>query len=413
MRDWLKQSQKGFIPLFLLIPFIIVATIIATLSVSKIIEKSNKVANISQQIEQQTEQKESELDKTTDPKTPEPLVQEIAELKKQVESLRSPPKVKEQIVSLPPQTIPTPTISSDLKIELYASRYSLPANGEAISFITAEVKDKNGKVVESFKGEIEFNTTAGVLIPNKTTAKNGSAYVELQASTVPANLTITAQSGSVKSNSINLSFTVVATSAPNQSTKLPITSGDLEAVVALGCPSILYGIGSGVIISSDGFIMTNHHVVQNNPCDVYISNSFNTVATRRYKAGFIESNSTLDIAILKITYDANGNSIQGTTFPYFSKGYFSEDRVGQEIRLLGYPDFGGSSSKPTLTQGIISGEEKPFVKTDVKSSAGSSGGAVLDNSKNLIGIWKGILIGRDENIGYFVNIEEIRKWRNY
>lgn len=411
MRNWLKQSQKGFISLFILIPLVVIATIVATLSVPKIIEKS-KTANISQQIER----KESELDDTTNSENQELLSQEIAELKKQIESLTSPSKTKEQVAVLPPKStpipipIPTPTISLDLRIELSASRYSLPANGEAISFITAEVRDKNNKVVESFNREIEFNTTAGVLIPSKTLAKNGSAFTQLQASTVPANLTITAQSGNIKSNSINLSFTAVATSAPSQNAKLPITSGDLEAIVALDCVN---GIGSGVIISSDGLIMTNHHVAKNNPCDVYISNSFSAVVTKRYRAGFIESNSTLDIAILKITHDANGNSIQGATFNYFSKGQFSEDKVGQEIRLLGYPDFGGSPSKPTLTQGIISGEEKPFVKTDVKSSAGSSGGAVLDNSKKLIGIWKGRLQGSNDDIGVFINIEEIRKWRNY
>lgn len=403
--NWLKQSQRGFINLFLLIPLIIVATVVATLSVPKIIEK-NRVANISQQIEQ----KELELDNTNNSKTQEPLVQEIAELRKQVESLKLPSKTKEQVVSLPPKTISIPTISpvisSDLKIQLSASRYSLPANGEAVSFITAEVRDKNGRIVESFNREIEFNTTAGVLTPNKTVAKNGSAFVQLQASTVPTNLTVTAQSENIKSNSINLSFYLTPTQEPTVN-KLPINSSDLSILVALVCEN---GVGSGVIIGPNGWVLTNDHVAKGKPCDVYISDSFSSVATKRYKAGFVISNQSLDVAVLKINQDLNGNEVSGLN--YIQKGQSGNLQIGDEIRLLGYPDFGLPSyyGKPTLTQGIVSGEEGVYVKTDVKSSGGSSGGPVLDNSKRLVGIWVGVFIGSNENIGHFLKIDTIENW---
>lgn len=405
------HNQSGFISLFVLIPVIIIATVVVTLSVPKLLSGDNRLELSS--ISKQIEQKETEIEAITGSASQEAPNQELVKLKIELEDLKNSqatktPIPKTQISTTTNTPAGTLTSNQNLKIELSASRYSLPANGQAVAFITAQVLSLSGKIDESFSGIIEFQTTAGVLIPAKVSAQNGSAYTELQASTVPTNLTITAQSGDIKSNSINLSFSSVPSSTPT-GIKLNVSSSDLEAVVALRCDSS-GGDGSGVIFTPDGKILTNYHVTKGNPCDVYISPSFNQEAVMKYRAGIITSNQSLDVSILQIAGDANYKYVSGLNIPYLKPGPNSDTQIGDEVRLLGYPDFGGLQNKPTLTQGVTSGEEGSYIKTDVKSSAGSSGGPVIDNSKSLVGIWVGIYLGSNDNIGRFLKIDVIRQW---
>ena len=410
----MDKKINGFISLLVLVPLLVVVTVAVTLGVSKTINKENNTANISEKLQVE--------ESNTNNSIQDNIAKELADLKNKLSVLEksnsSSPTPSKQPTPKPTATPNTPTntpiVQSDLKIELSASRYSLPANGEAISFITAEVRDKNGKIVESFSGQIEFQTTAGVLVPTKVNAKNGSAYTELQSSTVPANLTITAQSGNIKSNSINLSFSIMATLAPI--IKFGIEDNDIQAVVALICPSGNLGWGSGVIFSSDGKIVTNQHVVDGATiCDVYASNNMGDAARLKYKAYVISQSTNPDAAILKIYTDANNKPLSEYNFNYLNIGDSSDLKIGTEIMALGYPLLKiGSSYDPsntiTLTKGVISGLTSNYVKTDIQFSGGNSGGPIINADRQVIGIATLIIDGDRGQLRGFIEINKIAQW---
>lgn len=407
-----RLKQSGFAPLFILIPLIVVITITATLGVPRILNNRNQTANISEQIEQKEKELE-ELRAASISQNQDALAQELLALKKELDAIKNTsqnkPSTTKQTTPKPTST-PTPTPEESLRIILSASRYSLPANGEAVSFITAEIKDRNGRVVESFSGSIEFQTTAGVLVPVTVNAKNGTAYTELRSSTVPINLNVIAQSGSIKSNSINLSFSVPSTPIPI--TEFNIDDNDVRAVVALKCPPGNDVWGSGVIFSSDGKILTNYHVEDDaGTCDVFIADDSRTSAKFKYKAYTMAKSDSPDIAILKIYVDQNSKPVTDVSFNYIEIGDSTILKIGDPIMVLGYPDFGSASNTVTLTRGVVSGTTTEYIKTDTKISGGNSGGPVIDKNKRLVGIATGTFSGdREELLGAFIGTEKISQW---
>ena len=412
----LGSKQLGFVSLFILILLIVVITAAVTFGIPKILRNQSQTANISEQI-QQKEKELEELRAVVASQSQENLAQELLALKKELEALKSNSPKPSATKQITPKPTSTPIITAPeegLKIVLSASRYSLPANGEAISFITAEIRNKNNGLVESFSGEIEFNTSAGVLIPNKVVAKNGTSYTELQASTVPTNLTITAQSGNIKSNSINLSFSTPSTPAPVA--EFNIEDNDIQAVVALICPPGNPGWGSGVIFSSDGRIITNQHVVDGATiCDVYASNNMGDAARLKYKAYVISQSANPDAAILKIYTDADNKPLSEYNFNYLNLGNSSGLKIGTEIMALGYPLLKiGSSYDPsntiTLTKGVISGLTSDYVKTDIQFSGGNSGGPIINTDKQVIGIATLIIDGDRGQLRGFIEINKIAQW---
>jgi len=134
------------------------------------------------------------------------------------------------------------------------------------------------------------------------------------------------------------------------------------------------GVGSGFIISTDGFIMTNHHVVDG--ADEIIV----TLADKReYKARLIGSDRRTDVALVKVT--ASG-------LPALKMGDPNKLRVGEWVMAIGSP-FGLEN---TVTAGIVSakgrdtGEYLPFIQTDVAVNPGNSGGPLLNLRGEVVGI---------------------------
>ena len=136
------------------------------------------------------------------------------------------------------------------------------------------------------------------------------------------------------------------------------------------------GFGSGFIISEDGYIVTNAHVVDN--ADEI------TVALpdrREYTATLVGSDERSDIALLKVN---------ATGLPVLTLGDSASVNVGQWVLAIGSP-FG---FEYTATQGIISAlsrslpEENyvPFIQTDVAVNPGNSGGPLFDTAGNVIGV---------------------------
>jgi len=157
--------------------------------------------------------------------------------------------------------------------------------------------------------------------------------------------------------------------------------------------------GTGFCISSNGIIVTNHHVIENaNSIKVKgINSDFNTV----YKAKVLVSDKNNDLALIQIN-DYKFNSI--IAIPYTIKTSLAG--VGENIFVLGYPLRASMGDEIKLTNGIIS--SKTGFQGDISSyqisapvQPGNSGGPLFDSQGNLIGIINAKHIGA-ENASYAV-----------
>ncbi|KKP36848.1 MAG: hypothetical protein UR27_C0012G0005 [Candidatus Peregrinibacteria bacterium GW2011_GWA2_33_10] len=154
--------------------------------------------------------------------------------------------------------------------------------------------------------------------------------------------------------------------------------------------------GSGSIISADGFILTNYHVVfdaedEDKALDAFeICFSFNSGSEPicEYTASLVASYKEKDLALLKLDEaDIRGNSFKNVPFYTYQKD--KELKVGDTIKIIGYPGTGGDTL--TTTQGVISGfseaedsqEPLTYIKSDADISEGSSGGTTVDEQGNI------------------------------
>lgn len=134
------------------------------------------------------------------------------------------------------------------------------------------------------------------------------------------------------------------------------------------------GVGSGFIISADGYIMTNAHVVDGAD-EVYVT----LTDKREFKAKIIGVDKRTDVALVKI---------EGNNLPSLTIGDSDKIRVGEWVIAIGSP-FGLDN---TVTAGIVSakardtGEYLPLVQTDVAVNPGNSGGPLINMRGEVIGI---------------------------
>lgn len=141
--------------------------------------------------------------------------------------------------------------------------------------------------------------------------------------------------------------------------------------------------GSGVIISPDGYIVTNNHVVENaNRLEISLDNN------KRYEAKVIGTDPTTDLALLKI---------DGEDLPYVRFGDSDKTKIGEWVLAVGNP----FDLNSTVTAGIISAKARnirilenvenglaveAFLQTDAVVNPGNSGGALVNLAGELIGI---------------------------
>lgn len=141
--------------------------------------------------------------------------------------------------------------------------------------------------------------------------------------------------------------------------------------------------GSGVIISADGYIVTNNHVVENaDVLDVTLSNK------KSYKAKVIGTDPAYDLAVIKI---------EAAGLPFLLYGNSDEVKIGQWVLALGYP----LNLEATVTAGIVSAKARSlglnkgtanntavesFIQTDAAVNQGNSGGPLVNTGGMLVGI---------------------------
>jgi serine protease Do len=134
------------------------------------------------------------------------------------------------------------------------------------------------------------------------------------------------------------------------------------------------GVGSGFILTTDGFVMTNAHVVDG-ASEVLVT----LVDKREFKARLIGADKRTDVAVVKI---------EATGLPAVKVGDISRLRVGEWVMAIGSP-FGLEN---TVTAGIVSAKQRdtgdylPFIQTDVAINPGNSGGPLINMRGEVVGI---------------------------
>lgn len=151
------------------------------------------------------------------------------------------------------------------------------------------------------------------------------------------------------------------------------------------------GTGSGVIISEDGYVVTNNHVIQGAAeLEITLNNK------KSYKAKLIGTDSKMDIALLKVDADEK--------LPYAVFADSDQVKVGEWVLAIGNP----YNLNSTVTAGIISAKARnldtsgiqSFIQTDAVVNPGNSGGALVNTRGELVGINTMISSNTGSYVGY-------------
>lgn len=159
--------------------------------------------------------------------------------------------------------------------------------------------------------------------------------------------------------------------------------------------------GSGVIISDDGYIVTNNHVISDGGNGVADEITVTLSSKKVYKAKLVGKDPSSDLAVLKI---------DGTNFPYMIYGNSDNLKLAQWVLAVGYP----LTLETTVTAGIVSAKGRAiginarqsqtpiesFIQTDAAVNQGNSGGALITTDGQLVGINSAILAPSGTYAGY-------------
>lgn len=159
--------------------------------------------------------------------------------------------------------------------------------------------------------------------------------------------------------------------------------------------------GSGVLISDDGYIVTNNHVISDGREGVADEITVTLHNKKTYKAKVIGRDPSSDLAVLKI---------DGSGLPYMIYGNADNLKLGQWVLAVGYP----LSLETTVTAGIVSAKGRTiginsrqsdspvenFIQTDAAINQGNSGGALITTDGQLVGINSAILAPNGTYAGY-------------
>ena len=215
----------------------------------------------------------------------------------------------------------------------------------------------------------------------------------MQMNVIPTNF------GSVTSEVLDTDFTLAAEKTVNAVVHVKNTSlsrqpsNMMELFFGGGTPRAMIGTGSGVIISPDGYIISNNHVIER------ASNLEVTLNDNRiYAAEVIGTDPKTDIALLKIESD--------DPLPYIPFADSDAVKIGQWVLAVGNP-FNLTS---TVTAGIISAKARDlnefdnnpqsFIQTDAAVNRGNSGGALVNTDGALVGINTAITSETGSYVGY-------------
>jgi S1-C subfamily serine protease len=169
-------------------------------------------------------------------------------------------------------------------------------------------------------------------------------------------------------------------------------------------------IGSGLLISADGYVLTNAHVVALAEKEKEVNVTLSSGS--KYRAQIVTADDDADLALLKI----EDHSAQ---YPYFDLTYVSPNLLGETVVALGSP----AGYQNSVSHGILSAlhrtftvedhEYKNLIQTDAAINPGNSGGPLVDLNGGLVGINSAKLSGEAiENIGFAIPSDVVIPWAN-
>lgn len=228
-------------------------------------------------------------------------------------------------------------------------------------------------------------------------AAKSDASTDTADSSAKASLTL-----STKSNGQSLTTQEIASYAADavvEITTESVQTGDfMQQYVASGA-------GSGVIVSEDGYIITNNHVIEG-ATQITVTTTDGTA----YEAKLVGRDDNLDVALLKI--DASGLTVA-------SFGDSDQLQLGEKVVAIGNPlgQLGG-----TVTEGIVSalnreitidGKAMTLLQTDASINPGNSGGGLFNDQGQLIGLVVAKSAGEDvEGLGFAIPINDVQEILN-
>jgi S1-C subfamily serine protease len=155
--------------------------------------------------------------------------------------------------------------------------------------------------------------------------------------------------------------------------------------------------GSAVVVRSDGVVVTNFHVIADlNRSgrifdDIYFALSSEgaaaTSSTSRFRLRPLIVSRDLDLALLKVESDGEGQPLAGSmVFPTIAIGDSNSLRLLDDITIIGFPEKGGTTV--TVNSGMVEGKDvlANWIKTDARMIRGNSGGAAVNSEGKLVGI---------------------------
>lgn len=154
------------------------------------------------------------------------------------------------------------------------------------------------------------------------------------------------------------------------------------------------GFGSAFFISQDGYLLTNHHVIENASKVTITLND-----RREIDAKVVGSDERTDVALLKVT---------GQTFPQLKTGNVEQLRVGEPVLAIGSPfgfDYSASAGIVSAKMRNMMGESSvPFIQTDVALNPGNSGGPLFNQRGEVVGVNSRIFSGTGGYMGLSFSI---------
>lgn len=184
--------------------------------------------------------------------------------------------------------------------------------------------------------------------------------------------------------------------------------------------------GSGIIISRDGLVLTNHHVISYENefgedekkvgLQVCLTTDISKEPNCYYGAKLISKDKTLDLALIKIQPLVNITDVvglhDGAEFHSLELSSSDTTNINDEVTALGYPGIGEETI--TITKGVISGKvekySKQWLKTDAVTSFGNSGGAAINSDGRVVGITSAAHSDLAGSLGYIISVSSINDW---
>lgn len=256
-------------------------------------------------------------------------------------------------------------VSGSVNVDNKISNKKIEFDSKSSITYEYDSKNENGGLKPLFEEALE---RALIRIWNDPLYKDLFKKSDLEASKIAANWPIITISDKEESSSLENS---------------------VESVVTITQKS---GHGSGCVISKNGYIITNHHVIGYDSLNVFVLLS-NGV---KKKCRVVRSNPEYDLTLLKVD----------TVFAHNLKiNREANIKVGSDVYAIGTPkdiDLGQSVAK-----GIISGKRKfdgkEYIQTDVSINSGNSGGALTNKTGELIGVVNAKLVGKNvEGVGFAI-----------